>query len=277
MTKSSLSPLLLLALACSVGTRLPRSPRGQEVLQVRGALKGAPFRLGEADLASLRQGKVRGVDPVTGRDAIYEGVDLGALLDRLDPSAGVDTLVVRTADRRAVAVPFSVLRELRPVLAGRAGGAPLEGGRLVAWPNVAHHGLTTDPRASLWWARDVVALEYVAWARVFGRALRLPEGAPAGALAGANAFASRCLACHRIRQAGGGNGPDLAGAGPVPTVEKLAAVLPDHPGWTNSGTAPGPEVVPQLAAFLGAVARTPAEDVGDLEPEDLPRRRPPTF
>ncbi len=277
MTRSSLSTLLLLAVACSVGTRLPRSPRGQEVLQVRGELKGAPFRLGEADLASLKQGKVRGVDPVTGRDATYEGVDLAALLDRLDSSAGIDTLVVRTADRRAVAVPFSVLRELRPVLAARAGGAPLEG-RLVAWPNVAHHGLNTDPRAALWWARDVVALEYVSWARAFGRALRLPEGAPVGALAGATAFASRCLACHRIRQAGGGNGPDLARAGLAPTVEKLAGVLPDHPGWASSGAeAPPPEVVSQLAAFLGTVARTPAEDVGDLDMEVPARRQPPTF
>lgn len=275
MTRSSLPPLLLLALACSVGTRLPRAPRGQEVLQVRGAMKGAPFRLGQADLDGLKQGKVRGIDPVTGRDATYQGVDLAALLDRLELTGGADTLVLRTADRQAVPVPLSVIRELRPVLAARAGGSPLDA-RLVAWPNVAHHGLTTDPRAALWWARRVVALEYVSWAKVMGRALRLPEGAPAGALPGATAYGDRCLACHRIRQAGGTNGPDLARAGEAPSAERLASVLPGHPGWASPGTAPPrPEVVSQVAAFLGTVARTP-EDDAEPEPEG-PRRRPPTF
>lgn len=279
MTRSSLSPLLLLALACSAGTRLPRGPRGEEVLQVRGALKGAPFRLGEADLDSLKQGKVRGVDPVTGREASYQGVDLEALLDRLDLTGGADTLVLRTADQQAVPVPLSVVRELRPVLAKRADDQPLES-RLVAWPNLAHHGMNSDPRAPLWWARNVVALEYVSWARVFGRALRLPEGAPAGALAGATVFGSRCLACHRIRETGGANGPELTRDEQAPTLERLASVLPGHPGWAGPGMAPPrPEVVSQLAAFLWSAARTRAEDVGEDEPEPLtpPPTLPPTL
>ena len=275
MTRSSLPLLLLLTLACSVGTRLPRAPRGQEVLQVRGAMKGVPFRLGQADLDGLKQGKVRGTDPTTGRDATYQGVDLAALLDRLELTGGADTMVLRTADRQAMPVPLSVVRELRPVLAASADGAPL-GTRLVAWPNVAHHGLTSDPRAALWWARNVVALEYVSWARGMGRALHLPEGAPAGALAGATAFGERCLGCHRVHQAGGTNGPDLARAGEAPSADKLAAVLPGHPGWAGPGAAPPrPELVSQLAAFLWTAART-TED--DLEPvPELPRKRPPTF
>lgn len=278
MTRSTLLPPLLLALACSTGTRLPRAARGQEVLQVRGALKGAPFRLGEADLASLRQGKVRGVDPATGRQATYQGVDLGALLDRLDLTggAGADTVVLRTADHQAVPVPLSVVRELKPVLADRADGARLDA-RLVAWPNVAHHGLTSDPRAALWWARKVVALEYVSWSRVFGRALQLPEGAPPGALAGAAAFGDRCLACHRIRQAGGVSAPELTRDGQAPSADRLSAVLPGHPGWSSPGTLPPPpEVVAQIAAFLSAVARTPVEDLPEPEPPPPPRR-PPTF
>jgi hypothetical protein len=267
MTKSALLALLLLGLACSVGTRLPRSPRGPEVLQVQGPLRGAPLRFGEADLAALEQGKVRGVDPATGRESTYEGVDLAKLLDRLDLRGGADTLVLRTAGRQAVPIPFSVIRQLRPVLAGRAEGAPLAS-RLVAWPNVAHHGLTSDPRAALWWARGVVALEYVSWSRVFGRALLLPEGAPGGALAGAGVFADRCLACHRIREAGGLAAPELTRDGKAPSADRLASVLPGHPGWSSPGTAPPrPEVVGQLAAFLSAVARTPVED---LPPEVEP-------
>jgi hypothetical protein len=274
MTKFALPALLLLGLACSSGTRLPRAPRGQEVLQVRGSLKGAPFRLGEADLASLKQEKVKGMAPGGAGEATYQGVDLAALLDRLDLSGGADTMVVRTADDQAVPVPLPVVRELRPVLADRADGASL-GARLVAWPNRAQHGLQSDPRASLWWARTVVALEFVSWARVYGRALSIPEGAPAGALAGEGVFGERCMACHRIRQAGGTNGPELARDGRSPSREKLAAILPAHPGWSSPGAAPPrPEVVSQLAAYLWTVARTPSEDAAALQPEPPPQPPP---
>ncbi len=270
MTRSPLPALLLLALACSTGTRLPRAPRGREVLQVRGSLKGAPFRLGEADLASLTQGKVRGVDPRGAREATYQGVDLAELLDRLDLSGGADTMVLHTADRRAVAVPLAVVRELRPVLADRADGTPL-GSRLAAWPDVARHGVKSDPRASLWWAHDVVALEYVSWARAFGRPLSIPEGAPPGALAGEGVFGDRCLACHQVRNAGGTNGPELARDGRSPSAGELAAILPGHPGWTSRGAAPPrPEVVSQLAAYLWTVARTPAQEADAKEPEPPP-------
>lgn len=171
-------------------------------------------------------------------------------------------------------MPLSVVRELRPVLAARADGDPLQG-RLVAWPNLAHHGITSDPRAALWWARKVVALEYVAWAKVYGRALQLPEGAPVGALAGATAFGSRCLACHRIREAGGGTGPELTPGGQAPTAQKLASVLPGHPGWASRAAgAPSTELVSQLEAFLQTVARTPPDDAAEAEPEQ-PQVPPP--
>lgn len=271
MTRTSLS-LLLLAFACS-GTRLPRGPSGPEVLEVRGGVKGAPFHLGEADLATLEQGKARGVAPGSPREAVYQGVDLAALKDRLELSAGTDTLVVRTADRRAIPIPLAVVLQLHPILASRADGAPVAG-RRVAWPNVEHHGLTSDPRAALWWAHDVVALEYVSWARTYGRALRLPEGAPAGARAGAGVYGSRCLECHRLRKAGGTNGPELVRGEQAPSAERLTAVLPGHPGWSSAGTEPArPEVVSQLAAFLFTVARTPPPE--EEPPEAEPAREGP--
>jgi hypothetical protein len=280
MTRTTLSTLLLVTVAwgCSTGTRLPHTTHGQEVLEIRGSIKGAPFRLGEADVEALDSGKVRGLDPVTGREATYEGMDLSALLDRLDLTGDADTVIVRTDDRQAVPVPLSLVRELRPVLAARADGAPLPA-RLVAWPNIAHHGLTTDPRAALWWARKVVALEYVSWATAIGRALRIPEGAPAGALVGAAIFGSRCLACHRIREAGGADGPELTQAGRAPTAEALAAKLPGHPGWTSQGTAPPrPEAISQLATFLWTVARAPDDKEEDEpEPEPRPEVPPSTF
>ncbi len=241
---------------------------------MRGALKGAPFRLGEADLEALPQRKIRGLDPVTGREDVYQGVDLAALEERLELTGGADTLVVHTADRRAVPIPLSRVEELRPVLAARAGGGALAE-RLVAWPNVERHGLTSDPRAALWWARKVVALEYVSWERVYGRALRIPEGAPAGALAGAGAFGARCMACHRIRSAGGGNGPELVSGSQAPTRERLAAILPVHPGQPAArGGPPIPQLASQLAAFLWTVAHAPPEEA-EPEPEPEPAQPPP--
>lgn len=276
MTRMALPILLLAPLACSAGSRLPRTASGGEVLEVRGAVKGAPFHLGEPELASLKQGKVRGVDPVTGREAVYEGLDLAALEDRVELAGGADTLVFRTEDGQAVAVPLPVIRELKPVLA-RPAEAPSAGELLVAWPNLAHHGLTSDPRAALWWARRVVALEYAAWAKVYGRALRLPEGAPAGARAGATAFGARCLACHGLRGAGGRKAADLTRTARISTAGELASVLPGHPGWASPGAAaPPPELIPHLAAFLDAAARAPPEEAGAEErepaaPPALPR------
>lgn len=270
-----LAVLAALVAACA-GPGLPRTPRGPVVLEVRGDVKRGPFRLGDADLAALKQRNVRGVDPATGREGSFQGVDLAALDERVESTRGADTLVVHTGDRRAVAIPLSVVRELRPVLAPAPAGAPGPAGRLLAWPNVEHHGLTSDPRAPLWWARGVVAVEYVSWARTFGRALRVPEGAPAGSLAGAAAFGTRCIGCHAVRGVGGAAGPDLTRGGVAPTEARLGTLLPGHPGWAPAGVRfPDGPTIAHLAAFLGTVARTPSvEDEREQEEPTTPEPEP---
>ena len=265
MTRSMAFPLALLAAACA-GPGLPRTPHGEEVLRVEGAVKGGPFRLGKADVAALPRKMVVGVYPGSGRVVRYEGLDLWALEERVDLAEGADTIVLDTGDHRSIAVPLSVVRELRPVLSERADGDPLAGS-VVAWPIVEHHGLASDPRAALWWARDVVSVRFVAWDKVYGLALHLPEGAPAGAAAGAAIFGWRCLPCHRLRGTGGTLGPELAHAGRAPSPEKLRAALADHPGWTSPGAgAPGDLGVSQLATFLHTAARVLAEE-GDAGPD----------
>jgi len=256
MTRALTPTLLLLAAACA-GPGLPRTPRGEEVLRVLGAVKGGPFRLGPADLASLRQETVRGVEPGQGRPVRYEGLDLSVLEERVELTEEADTVVLRTADHRSVAVPLSLIRELKPVLASRADGVSLKGS-VVAWPNVEHHGLTTDPRAALFWAKEVVSVEFVAWDKVYGRALYLPEGAPPSAVAGAASFGWLCLPCHLLRGTGGTLGPPLVRAGRAPTPEALRAVLADHPGWTSPGA--GDLGVEELGAFLTTMARVIAEE-----------------
>lgn len=267
---------LLAGMACSSGPRLPTTARGAVVLEVGGAVKGGPFRLGEADLARLEQRKVRGADPA-GREATWEGVDLVKVADRVELTGGADTLVVRGDDRRAAAIPLSVLVQLRPILALRADGARLAAPAL-AWPNVEHFGIRTDPRAPQWWVAKVVRLEFVAWAEVYGHALRVPEGAPTGALAGARTFGTRCIECHGMRGAGGSAGPDLARGGAWTEVERLRAALAGHPGWSGDGRVPPVAArIPELAAFLRTVAAVGDADEppdADPEPEPQPAIRP---
>lgn len=268
-----------MSLACSTGPRLPEHPEGELALEVAGKVKGGPFRLGAAQLAALSQRKLRGADPAGGREETYTGVDLAALEDRIELSPAVDTLVVRAADRRSVAIPLSVVRQLRPVLALQAEGVQLQATQL-AWPNVAHFGIGTDPRAPLWWLTRVVRLEYVAWADVYGKAMRLPPGAPAGALAGARTFGTRCIGCHGMRGAGGASAPDLSRGGAWTRVEPLRAVLAGHPGWTGPGLVQPPdERIPEVASFLWTLAALrdlPQDDEGaneeDAEPAPLPPR-----
>ena len=165
--QTALLAALLLA-ACS-GPRLPRSSRGEPVLEVRGAVKHGPFRLGRADLAALPRRKVRGQDPVPGRLATWEGPSLAALvIERVELTRGADVAVIRTSDRRAVPVPLSLVRQLKPVLADRADGEPLDA-PVLAWPTEEQRGLDTDPRAHAWWARGVVALELVNGYATLGR------------------------------------------------------------------------------------------------------------
>lgn len=266
---------LLAALACSAGLRLPKAAKGDLALEIGGDVRGGPFRLGEPDLAALPQRKLEGVNPAAGRQATYEGLDLARLEEGLELTKGADTLVVRSADRRSAAIPLSVVRQLRPVLALRADGANLPA-RELAWPNVEHFGVGTDARAPLWWMGRVVKLELVAWAEVYGRALRLPPGAPAGALSGARTYASRCIGCHGVRGAGGAFGPDLSKGGGWAQEEKLRAVLAAHPGWAGPGlSTPDAARIPELSAFLRALAIAGPDDADEADGPAAPEPVPP--
>lgn len=257
---------VVVGLACSSGPRLPKTTDAV-ALEVGGAVKGGPFHLSEADMAALPQGEVRGVDPRTGQASRYEGLALAGLEERVELDRGADTLVLRSADGEAIPIPVSVVRQLRPVLAARADGAALEG-RVLAWPNVEHHGLTTDPRAPLWWVRRVVKIEFVPWRDAYAKALQLPEGAPPGALAGARTFGSRCIGCHELRGAGGANGPALEQGGPFTELARLRALLADHPGaGGRNAPPPAEERVEELATFLKVIAETkPEGDADDAGP-----------
>lgn len=272
MRKQTALLAALLAVACSA-TQLPRSSRGEQVLEVRGAVKHGPFRLGRADLAALPRRTVRGRDPGTGRLATWEGPELQALvLDRVELTRGADVALIRTADHQAVPVPLGIVRQLKPVLADRADGEPLAD-LVVAWPTEEQRGLDTDPRARAWWARGVVALELVNGFATLGRAVAVPPGAPDGARLGADLFAARCIACHRLRTAGGEKGPDLTYVAERMTEDAFLARLGGHPGWLERGPERGVATAQEVWAFLRAVGTT-ARD-GAVTDEQPPEERPP--
>lgn len=252
---------LLAALsACSSRERLPRSAQGTAVIEVRGAVKGGPHALGREDLARLPRLDVRGIDPRTGRAAAWSGTSLVALVsERVELRRGADTVVVRTGDRAAIPIPLGVIRQLRPVLADRRDGVPISPAEVV-WPTAEQPGLDTDPRASTWWARDVVVLEIVDWQRTFGPALAPPDGAVDAARRGAGVYAESCISCHRMRGQGGERGPDLSTIGARLERNAFAALLPAHPGWKDRRTrdASAEQTSAEVWAFLRAVATVPA-------------------
>jgi mono/diheme cytochrome c family protein len=248
--------LVLAVAACSSsGPRLPRAARGERVLEIRGALEDGPFVLGEQDLAALPRHAVRGLDPVTGREARWEGTPLALLVsERVSPKKGTDTVIVLTVDGTAVPIPLTVIRQRRPVLADRADGAPITP-RVLAWPNLEQAGLPTDPRQAGWWARGPRALEIVYWQRTLGTALAAPPGAPDRARLGSGEYAARCVACHRLRTAGGERGPDLTRVAQRLSHDRFRALLRSHPTHGEGGAEPpGPEESEDLWVFLHAVA-----------------------
>ncbi len=261
--------------ACGGGPRLPRQPTGETLLAVRGLVKGGPYLLGRKDLEALPRARLRGIDPHTGREAEYEGVSLSKVVtDRLDLKKGADVLVVRTSDHEAVPVTLWVVRQFRPVLAYSMDGAPLP--KLVlAWPNVEQSGLWTDPRAIDWWAQDVVALELADWEKTYGRALRLPPGAPDDARLGAEQYGYRCISCHRVRGVGGERGPELTLAAAKLSPDAFARAVQAHRLWPQARpeAAPAPEVVARVDAFLRIVAAVaPTEEPPEPEGKEEKER-----
>jgi mono/diheme cytochrome c family protein len=256
--------LAVLVAACSSGAggpRLPKTPKGEQVLVVEGKIRGGPYALGDADLAALPQGAVRGQDPRTGREAVWEGTALAALVSGKKRLAkGADTAIVRTSERIAVPIPLTVIRQRKPVLAERADGERIPA-RVLAWPNLEQAGLPTDPRQPFWWVRDVVAIEVVDWQATLGRALATPQGAPDGARLGADHFGARCIGCHALRGTGGGKGPDLTKVATRLDAGAFRAFIGSHPGWQERGLeTPGEEAIDHVWTFLRSIATATGND-----------------
>ncbi len=254
--------------ACSSGPRLPSIAHGDAVLEVRGGgLKKGSYALGRADLAKLPRRSLRGVDPATGRAATWEGVSVATLVsDRVELSKGADTVIVRTADRAAIPIPLTLVRQWKPVLADKADGVPLAT-PVMAWPTLEQRGLETDPRADGWWARGVVAFEVVEWQKAFASALAIPDGAADAARRGATWYGDRCIRCHRMRGAGGELGPDLTTLAARMQAGPFTALLERHPGWKQTpGDAPGAQGAEELWTFLRAVA---AASTAGAKPEPV--------
>lgn len=248
--------LFLVSLAaCSGGPRLPKTAQGTPAITVGGAVKGGPFALGRADLEKVPRRSVRGVDPASGREAVWEGTSVDEIVSkRVDVMRGADVVLVRTADRAAIAIPLTVLVQNKPVLADRADGARISA-NVLAWPTVEQRGLETDPRATSWWARDVVGFDLVDSQKTFGPALATPDGAADGARRGSSLFGERCIACHRMRGVGGQRGPELTTVASRMRQAPFSALLDKHPGWKGTGgDPPGEQGAAALWSFLQAVA-----------------------
>ncbi len=258
MTKRWLVILASLAAAGATGCggpQLPRTARGEVLVAVEGKVKYGPFALGRSDLEALPRASFKARDPATGQEARYEGVSLlQVLADKVEPTEGADTVLIRTADKEALPLSRMVIRQYRPILADRIDGQPVA--PQLAWPNLDQAGLQRDPRADLWWARQVKAVELVAWERSWGRALRPPPGASDAARLGGGQYALRCATCHRLGKAGGERGPALDGAAERLGLPGFTAALKRHATWRERiGTelASGEEVASQVHAYLKAV------------------------
>jgi len=250
--------LAAFGLACAALGRLPTTPQGDTVLEVRGAVTGGPHRLGRADLERLPRRTVRGADPATGQERSYEGASVLALVvERVELKPGADVVVVRTTDKAAIVVPLPVVRHLRPVLADRADGERLPA-RILAWPTAEQPGFARDPRAATWWATDVTAFEIFEWRKTYGPALAPPPGAVDAARRGSTWYGERCISCHRIRGVGGDRGPELTAVASRLGHAPFLGLLEKHAGWGGaSGDPPGARDGEDLWSFLRAVAESP--------------------
>jgi hypothetical protein len=235
-----------------------------------------------AALRALDQRTVRGHDPRTSSTHSYQGASLAALIRELDPKREVDLAIVHGRGGYVVAIPLPAIRQHRPVLAERADGRAIaevlgEQGRFaLVWPNVEAPGFDEDPRTRWWWPRDVTRIELVPWSATYGRALRVPSGAGDRARHGADAFATRCIQCHRLRDAGGTRGPDLSGGISPGARERFVAAVRAHsdriPELKGADLTRGlPEITAYLEAVESAGPPLPGEEPPPEELRDEPK------
>ncbi len=273
-------PLVALLLACAAPR--PQPPRGAEVFRVDGDVENAPFVFGRDDLPQLERRSFESTRPVDARKLQrFEGVAVDAVLGEhtMAVRREADTAVVHGEGGVSVPVPLPVLRQLRPVLAdhvdgeptGSAGAAP---SLLLAWPDRDHPGIETDPRLRWWWVTGVQRIELRSWIATYGRALRVPAGAPDAARHGADVIAAQCIGCHAVRGVGGARGPSLTeGEAPIDRLRHHAPRLADHlrmMGRSSAAPMLTSTMAADVATFLAAVhvagppRPEPADDQGDL-------------
>jgi hypothetical protein len=262
------------AVGCSSAAKRPPAPAADPALTVQGRVEQGPFKFSAPDLAKLPRRSFTAVDPRTGQQTSFEGISVAKMLsDRMQLVKTADILVVRGGDRSAVVIPMSVVRSARPVLADKAGGAPLDGLRL-AWPNLDAPGLDSDPRSRWWWVDGVKVLEVTEWERSYARALRLPPGASDEARLGADAFVASCIHCHKVRGTGGDRGPDLTDALKSADPKQFASTLRHH---QSTGVGPpvsslGEASLEQISTFLRAIAAVPGTPQPEETEPEPPRR-----
>jgi mono/diheme cytochrome c family protein len=284
--------LLLLATVLACSAPRPSPPRGRVVLSVEGRVENGPFRFGAEDLPRLPRRAFEAMPPFgpAAESTRFEGLALAVLLaDSMEVAREADTAIVYGDAGVAWPVPLPLIRQLRPVLADRAGGeavgawrkgaAPLQ----LAWPNLEQPGIDTDPRLRWWWIGGVNTIVLQSWTRSYGRALRVPAGAGNGARRGASVLGSQCIGCHRIRGMGGTRGPPLTGVEALRDERALAAKLRNHLREV-SGMAGAPELgtgtAHEIGEFLEAVrlAGAPDDEPVELSPplpiEPAPTTRP---
>ncbi len=256
-------PLVALLLACAAPR--PQPPRGAEVFRVDGDVENAPFVFGRDDLPLLERRSFESARPTATRKVErFEGAAVDAVLGEhtMAVRREADTAVVHGEGGVRVPVPLPLLRQLHPVLADHVDGEPTRStgagpSLLLAWPDRDHPGIETDPRLRWWWVSGVQRIELRSWIATYGRALRVPAGAPDAARHGADIIAAQCIGCHAVRGTGGARGPSLTDReGPLDRLRDHAPQLADHLRVVGRSTA-APTLTSSMAAdvatFLAAV------------------------
>jgi hypothetical protein len=263
------------AVGCA-GPRLPNKAVGETVLTIRGQVKDGPYYLQRSDLAHLPRQGFRARPPGSAADARFDGVSLRKLLEYyLQPTEGGDTLVFVGKDGVAIPVTLGLILQYGPIVADQIDGQPVA--PRLAWPNLDQRGLDADPRSELWWNGPLEALEVVAWARSWGRVLRLPPGASDEARLGAGQYGLRCAGCHKFHGVGGQRGPVLDGAAARLGPGGFATAMLRHPGWParlGQELTSSEDVARQVAAFLAAADVTGIPPAEEFKPPTPPKPPP---